>query len=101
MHTVSVCAKCVGSGGGGVCGAGDNHSPPDSGFYDTGLEQSVNVLSDSTPGLQPHNCCLCDHFTAVCLLKTAIRVTLQTVLFALALLFLFSDHGNATVVALI
>lgn len=24
---------------GGVCEAGDNHSPPDSGFYDARLEQ--------------------------------------------------------------
>lgn len=45
------------------------------------LEQSVNVLWDTTPGLQPHNFCLCNHFTAVCVKKPAITVTLQTVLF--------------------
>lgn len=65
-----MCVCVVGGTGGSVCEVGDNHSSPDSGFYDAHLEQSVYVLADSTPGLQPLDTCLCNHFTAVRVLKT-------------------------------
>lgn len=63
MHTVR-------AWGGGVCEVGDNCSPPDSGFHDAHLEESVNALSDSTPGLRLHDSCLCSHFTAACVFRT-------------------------------